>query len=152
MICLSQPSDSVITPCGHGGICFECCQQIISDVLKQENNELNPSQQPPFYFVGENQVKIYNFRCHLCRNIGLRVFQLFPQQESHGKQMLQKNEIIRARQYIDLQSAVPFVPIPIGNKKTNHDLDETFGYGDDDEEMKESLPLEYAEDELVAAH
>lgn len=25
-ICLSKPSDSVIGPCGHGGICFECCQ------------------------------------------------------------------------------------------------------------------------------
>ena len=65
--------------------------------------------------------------------------------------MQQKNVIIRAKQYIDLQSPVPFVPIQIGKKKTNHDLDETFGYGDDDEEMKESLPLEYAEDEQVVA-
>ena len=66
--------------------------------------------------------------------------------------MLQnKNVIIRAKQYIDLQSAVPFVPISIGDKKkTNNQLDETFGYGDDDEEMKESLPLEYGENDQVA--
>jgi hypothetical protein len=43
------------------------------------------------------------------------------------------------------------MPILIKDKKkTADDLDETFGYGDDDEEMKESLPLEYAEDELMA--
>lgn len=30
----------------------------------------------PFYLVGPNDAKIYNFRCHLCRNIGLKVFQL----------------------------------------------------------------------------
>jgi Zinc finger, C3HC4 type (RING finger) len=33
-ICLSKPSDSVIGPCGHGGICFECCQKMITDAVK----------------------------------------------------------------------------------------------------------------------
>lgn len=30
--------------------------------------------------VGENgETRIFNFRCHLCRNIGLKVFQLEPE-------------------------------------------------------------------------
>jgi len=75
MICLSKPSDSVIVPCGHGGICFECCQHLISEVVKSATEE-EPRMQP-FYLVGEQeQKKIYNFRCHLCRMIGLLVFQL----------------------------------------------------------------------------
>ena len=67
----------MIVPCGHGGICFECCQKIINGVVNSEVEENQQTTTIPFYLVGKNfDIKIYNIRCHLCRNIGLKVFQL----------------------------------------------------------------------------
>lgn len=45
--------------------------------MNSENEENQQTTTIPFYLVGKNaDIKIYNIRCHLCRNIGLKVFQL----------------------------------------------------------------------------
>ncbi len=79
LICLSSAADAVIGPCGHGGLCFACCQTLIADVIAKQPRE---SSEPTHYILSQGR-KVYNFRCHLCRMIGLRVYQVT---ETSGKQ------------------------------------------------------------------
>eukprot|EP00347_Sterkiella_histriomuscorum_P003847 403362711 len=103
MICFSAPADSVIAPCGHGGVCFECCQKIIQDVVNKNQH------------LTYQTTKVYNFRCHLCRNLGLKIYQLdldplrlkiqmLKQRQSQkiNNQQDQRQLCIPVKSYIDL--------------------------------------------------
>ncbi|CDW74658.1 UNKNOWN [Stylonychia lemnae] len=91
MICFSAQSDSVISPCGHGGVCFECCQRIIQDVVKKNQ------------FTSFKNQKIYNFRCHLCRIIGLKVYQLNFNQIKEKQFKCKKGSIKQQDKYLIAQ-------------------------------------------------
>lgn len=64
MICMTELADSVMVPCGHGGICFQCSQHIIQE---------NVDKYEPFVF---NNIEFQNVNCHLCRKLCLKVYQL----------------------------------------------------------------------------
>ena len=102
MICLSNPSDAVIAPCGHGGVCFKCCQQMIQALV--ESNKLVTCQITSQSDRLE-KMNIYEFRCHLCRKLGLKVFKLKDphSQSKNDDEISQTNQTcVTVESFIDL--------------------------------------------------
>jgi hypothetical protein len=97
----------------------------------------NQPRIPPIYLLDQNK-RVYNFRCHLCRQIGLKVYQLShetnaaceaPKPEANLYKTFEINqkhkeeagvEVQRVRQYIDLMrtlSGSQFVPVVVEDAK-----------------------------------